>query len=126
MTHDAPVRGVATSGWDGHSWSFGIADAVTVLAPTAAAADVAATLIANAVNVDHPAIDRCAASALDDHTDLEDRLVTTAVGAIGAAAASDALDAGAVVADGMLRRGEICGASLFLMGQTRVARQVDG
>ena len=48
-----PVRGIATSGWQGRSFSFGIADAVTVLAGTAAAADVAATLIANAVDAGH-------------------------------------------------------------------------
>ncbi|MEC8654572.1 MAG: hypothetical protein VXX83_03680, partial [Pseudomonadota bacterium] len=43
------VGGIATSGWKGRSQSLGIADLMTVLAPTAAAADVAATLIANAV-----------------------------------------------------------------------------
>ena len=50
-----PVRGVATSGQGGRSLSFGIADAVTVLAASAALADVAATLIANAVDLPgHP------------------------------------------------------------------------
>ena len=34
-----PVRGIATSGWRGRSFSLGIADSVTVLAATAAAAD---------------------------------------------------------------------------------------
>ena len=33
---DDPVRGIATSGWRGRSFSLGIADAVTVLAATAA------------------------------------------------------------------------------------------
>ena len=52
------MRGVATSGWRGRSFSLGIADAVTVLASSAAAADAAATLIANAVDLPgHPAID---------------------------------------------------------------------
>jgi len=46
-----PVRGVATSGWRGRSFSLGIADAVTVLARTGAEADAAATLIANAVGL---------------------------------------------------------------------------
>ncbi|TIM97311.1 MAG: UPF0280 family protein, partial [Mesorhizobium sp.] len=45
------VRGVATSGWRGRSFSLGIADAVTVLARTGAEADAAATLIANAVDL---------------------------------------------------------------------------
>ena len=39
------VGGIATSGWRGRSHSLGIADLVTVLAPTAAAADVAAELL---------------------------------------------------------------------------------
>ena len=43
-----PARGIATSGWRGRSFSLGIADAVTVLAETAAQADAAATIIANA------------------------------------------------------------------------------
>ena len=51
VTHAMPVRGVATSGWRGRSFSFGIADSVTVLAATAAQADAAASMIANAVNV---------------------------------------------------------------------------
>ena len=36
-----PVRGIATSGWRGRSFSLGIADAVTVLADRAATADAA-------------------------------------------------------------------------------------
>src|SRR6185312_6757737 len=39
-----PVRGIASSGRGGRSFSLGIADAVTVLARDAAAADAAATL----------------------------------------------------------------------------------
>ncbi len=46
-----PVRGIATSGWRGRSFSLGIADAVTVLADSAAMADAAATIIANAVDL---------------------------------------------------------------------------
>ncbi|CAN0555912.1 unnamed protein product, partial [Ectocarpus sp. 8 AP-2014] len=58
---NSPVRGIATSGWRGRSQSLGIADSVTVLATSAAAADVAATLIANAVNIDHPMVHRAPA-----------------------------------------------------------------
>ncbi|MCX7153199.1 MAG: UPF0280 family protein, partial [Proteobacteria bacterium] len=55
---DSPVRGIATSGWRGRSFSLGIADSVTVLAASGAAADAAATIIANAVNIDDVAIER--------------------------------------------------------------------
>ena len=51
-----PVRGVATSGWRGRSRSLGIADSVTVLAASGACADAAATMIANAVDIDHAAV----------------------------------------------------------------------
>jgi uncharacterized protein len=55
ITHAMPVRGIATSGRHGRSLSLGIADSVTVLAATAAEADAAATLIANAVDLPgHP------------------------------------------------------------------------
>ena len=63
--HDT-VRGVATSGWRGRSFSLGIADAVTVLARSAAVADAAATLVANAVVFPgHPAIARTPARSRD-------------------------------------------------------------
>ena len=54
LGHDDQIGGVATSGWRGRSHSFGIADSVTVLAKNAADADVAATLIANAISVSSP------------------------------------------------------------------------
>ena len=75
------VRGVATSGWRGRSFSLGAADAVTVLAASAALADAAATLIANAVDLPgHPAIERAPAFDLDPQSDLGERRVTVAVG----------------------------------------------
>src|SRR5207247_11022489 len=44
--------------------------AVTVLASRAADADAAATLIANAVDLDHPAVERRPATSLDPDSDL--------------------------------------------------------
>ena len=65
------MRGIATSGWRGRSFSLGIADAVTVLADRAAAADAAATIIANAVDLPgHPAIVRVPACELAPDSDL--------------------------------------------------------
>ena len=77
-----PARGIATSGRHGRSFSLGIADAVTVLARTAAQADAAATVIANAVDLPgHPAVVRCPANELQPDSDLGARLVTRQVGA---------------------------------------------
>lgn len=116
---DQPARGVATSGWRGRSMSFGIADAVTVLAPTTAAADVAATLIANTVDADHPSIVRVPANELDDDTDLGARLVTDNVGRLDRETIDAALGAGCETAERMLAQGLIVASALMLQGQTR-------
>lgn len=115
------IGGVATSGRHGRSFSLGIADAVTVLARDAATADAAATLIANAVNLDSPAIARRPASDLDPDSDLGDRLVTVTVGPLAAEEIAAALDAGAARAEAWCRAGLIRGAALRLSGQARLA-----
>ena len=120
ITSDSAVRGIATSGWQGRSHSLGIADAVTVLARNAAMADAAATLVANAVDVDHPGIRREPASALDDESDLGDRLVTVAVPALEPEAVDAALDAGMRTAGTLRARGVIEGAALTVQGRWRV------
>ena len=115
------ARGVATSGAGGRSQSLGIADAVTVLAATAAQADVAATLIANAVDLPgHPAIARVPACDLVPGSDLGARLVTVAVGRLAAAEVDRALAAGAACARAMIGAGQICGAALALQGILRL------
>ncbi len=112
--HDG-VRGIATSGWRGRSFSLGIADSVTVLARTAAMADAAATMIANAVDLPgHPAITRCPADVLQADTDLGPRLVTTAVGPLSRRDIQSALSAGELAALQFQRRGLIDSAAIFL------------
>jgi ApbE superfamily uncharacterized protein (UPF0280 family) len=121
---DQPVRGIATSGWRGRSFSLGIADAVTVLADTAAMADAAATIIANAVDLPgHAAIERRPASELAPQNDLGHRLVTVAVGALSADEIDQALAQGCRLAERCLERQLIRAAALHLGGQTR---QVEG
>jgi uncharacterized protein len=120
-----PVRGVATSGWHGRSFSLGIADAVTVLADRAAAADAAATIIANAVDLPgHPAIVRVPACELAPDSDLGDRLVTQAVGELKLEEVNRALTAGARTAERLLRMGLIRSAALSLQGETRVVGEL--
>ena len=124
LSHDMPVRGIATSGWKGRSPSLGIADSVTVLAANAAAADVAATLIANAVDTDHPAIERVPASELDPDSDLGDRLVTTDVGDLERETIQSALDGGVARAEAMVRGGHISAAVMVLQKEFRVVGSV--
>jgi ApbE superfamily uncharacterized protein (UPF0280 family) len=126
LRHDDGIGGVATSGWDGRSFSLGIADAVTVLAASAAQADAAATLIANAVDVDDPAINRLPATELDPDSDLGRLLVTTGVGVLDDAAIAAALDNGARYAQTLLERRLISAAMLVLEGRARIVGTIRG
>jgi len=117
---DSPVRGIATSGWRGRSFSLGIADSVTVLAADAAAADAAATLIANAVNCDFPGIGRRPADELKDDTDLGSLLVTVDVPPLPAAAIAGALASGRAEAARWQARGLIHAAAMFLQGEAEL------
>lgn len=118
---DDPVRGIATSGRHGRSFSLGIADAVTVLAATASQADAAATVIANAVDLPgHPAITRQPANELQPDSDLGARLVTRAVGELSHSEIATALESGAECARQLFDRGLIEGAVLRLCGDMLV------
>lgn len=116
-----PVRGIATSGWRGRSFSLGIADAVTVLAERAAAADAAATIIANTIDLPgHPAIVRVPACELAPDTDLGARLITQAVGELSEADVNQALSSGVETAERLLKIGLIRSVALNLRRETRV------
>lgn len=119
ISYTMPVRGIATSGWRGRSFSMGIADSVTVLAANAACADVAATLVANQVYVEHAAVSRAPADSLKDDTDLGARLVTVDVGPLPPNAISTALDAGELYAWQLQKQGLIYAAVLMLQGSVR-------
>jgi hypothetical protein len=116
---DDAVRGIATSGRHGRSFSLGIADAVTVLARTASQADAAATIIANTVDLPgHPAVVRCPARELQPDSDLGARLVTREVGALSDTEIEAALAAGVDCAQKLLAAGLIEGATLRLLCET--------
>ena len=103
------IGGIATSGRLGRSHSLGIAESVTVLSPSAAAA--------NAVDLPgHPAITRRAACDLDEASDLGDLPVVTGCDLLSAAECTRALDAGKRRADDFQRQGLINMAALFLQG----------
>ena len=120
ITAADPIRGIATSGWGGRSFSLGIADCVTVLAKTAAMADAAATMIANAVDLPgHPAIARAKATDLQSDSDLGDLLVTTGVGPLTMQEIEKALQRGQAFAETCRARGLIAGAALRLGPQLR-------
>ena len=120
-----PVRGIATSGWRGRSFSLGIADAVTVLAETAPKADAAATIVANAVDLPgHAAIVRVPACEIAPDSDLGAIPVTRGVGVLPAEEIAQALDAGEGVARRLRRAGLIYAAALSLHGSVRIISPV--
>jgi uncharacterized protein len=113
------IGGVATSGAQGRSFSLGIADSVTVLAQSAAAADVAATLIANAVDLPgHSSVHRCPAVTLDPESDLGDRFVTVRLDHLTPEEILAALDCGLATARRYQRAGLIKDAALMLRGHS--------
>lgn len=117
ITAGSGVGGIATSGWRGRSHSLGIADAVTVFAADAATADAAATLIANAVNIESDQITRQPAIQRDPDSDLGQRLVTVAVGKLTTAEARQALAAGTACAEKMLAQAQLLACIVFVQGQ---------
>ncbi|MDQ6627734.1 MAG: UPF0280 family protein [Pseudomonadota bacterium] len=117
------VRGIATSGWRGRSFSLGIADAATVLAASASAADAAATVIGNAVDVVDARIVRRPAASMRDDSDLGERLVTCAVPPLDAATIERALAAGAAAARSEIAAGRIIASVLSLQGRYVVVEE---
>lgn len=119
------IRGIATSGYLGRSFSRGIAEAVTVLAPTASMADAAATVIANAVDLpDHPAIKRLPANTLQPDSDLGAIPVTRTVGQLTPEEIETALASGLREAEKLERNGLIIAAALYLQGISRVFARI--
>jgi len=121
---EQPTRGIATSGRGGRSLSMGIADSVTILARKAAAADAAASLVANAVDLpDHPAIRRARAIDVVDDSDLGEHLVVIGCGALTEQECEIALASGVAEAERFIEQGRIHRAGLFLGDHGRI---VDG
>ena len=121
MNANDGVSGIATSGWTGRSHSLGIADAVTVLASTAAEADVAATLIANAVQLPSPVLDkqfvtRTAANELQPDSDLSDKLVTTSVSTLPKSLCQTAVQSGLNEARQLMKKTSLVGVFIDCQG----------
>ncbi len=118
VKHSDGIRGVATSGRHGRSLSLGIADSVTALAKSAAAADVAATLIANAVDLPgHPSVTRRAACDVDENSDLGELPVIVGCGVLSAKDCDRALTRGRNRATSLQAQAYIASAGLFLQGR---------
>lgn len=110
------LGGVATSGFGGRSFTKGIASAVVVVAQAAAQADACATMVANAVNVDHPGIKRKPAEMLDPLTDIKGQLVTEKLGSIDQTAIQTAIKSGREKFFQYRKKGLLFGAVIAVQG----------
>ena len=127
ISADSAVRGIATSGWRGRSFSLGIADAVTVLAASASDADAAATIIGNAVDLPgHLGIVRVPAREIAPDSDLGDLLVTRGVGMLASRDIDEALERGVRVGEELREQGRIHSAALCLQSHIRTVTSRDG
>jgi ApbE superfamily uncharacterized protein (UPF0280 family) len=99
--------GIATSGFGGRSFTLGLADLATVVAPSGALADAAATFLGNRTNVPSDAVTRQRAGDIDPLTDIPEELVTIRIGEMDRELVMQALQNGLVEADRLKARGII-------------------
>ncbi len=108
--------GMATSGFGGRSLTLGIADTVTAIAATGAAADAAATYICNCTTIEADGVIRRKAALVNPETDIPDEDVTIGVGPLTDAFIRDALAHGLEMADALMKKSIIDYAVMALRG----------
>ncbi len=111
------IKGIATSGLGGRSFTKGIASAATVLSETASFADAAATVIGNFTDVEDPNIRRAVAETIYPDTDIVGEWVTTKVGSLSQEKIEEALDNGLSKAYSLCDKGLIKGALIAVQGK---------
>jgi ApbE superfamily uncharacterized protein (UPF0280 family) len=111
------IGGVATSGLGGRSFTKGIASAATVLSPTAALSDAAATVIGNFTNVEDANIVKFLAEKIYPDTDIAGEWVTVKVGNLSQEKIEEALNNGLSKAYSICEKGWINGALIALQGK---------
>lgn len=124
VTAKSGIKGVATSGFGGRSFTRGIANAAVAVAGDAVSADVAATLIGNATDVQSSSVVRSLAKNLYHATDIPDLWITTYVGHLEKPEIDLALDHGIQKAKTFQDKGLILGAFLALKGQVRISESI--
>jgi len=109
--------GIATSGFGGRSFTLGLADLATVVAPTGALADAAATFLGNRTNVQTDAVTREKACDVDPLTDIPEELVTIRIGEMDRELVMKALRNGLAEAARLKDRGVIHEALIVIKGE---------
>lgn len=108
------VKGIATSGRKGRSFTKGIADFVTVFAVSPSVADAAATYIGNNVTTDSEKIRYEPAEVIDFNTDLKGEKVVVSIGNLTEAEVEKAIENGANTAENLIKKEKILCAVISL------------
>lgn len=124
VTLSSKIGGVATSGFGGRSFTRGVANAAVAVANDATSADVAATLVGNATDVESPTIVKVLGKDLYPATDIPDLWVTKSVGHLEKSQIKEALDQGMRKAETFKERGLIQGAFLAVKDQYRISDSI--
>jgi len=124
VTLASEIGGVATSGFGGRSFTRGVANAAVAIANDATSADVAATLIGNATDVESTAVIKVLAKELYGATDIPDLSVTKTIGHLEKSQIEEALDRGMQKAGTFQERGLILGTFLAVKDQFRISRSI--
>jgi ApbE superfamily uncharacterized protein (UPF0280 family) len=124
VTTNSEIGGVATSGFGGRSFTRGVANAAVAVANDAISADVAATLIGNATEIDSPNVARTKAQDLYECTDIPDLLVTKNVGHLAGSHIRHALDCGMRKAGTFQDKKLIIGAVLAVKDHIEVSESI--
>lgn len=118
------IGGICTSGFGGRSFTKGIASAAVVCARTAVLADVLATGLGNATNVDDPLIKRQLAKELYPDTDIPEEWVTTSIGDISQDKIEEALERGMAAVRKLRQQRLVFDALLAVKGQLRMTEGI--
>lgn len=80
ITYQSPIRGIATSGFGGRSYTQGVADSLTVFAGSASVADAFATYLANMTHISSKHVKEQLVGTFDPESDIADQRVVTEIG----------------------------------------------
>lgn len=124
VTVSSKIGGVATSGFGGRSFTRGVANAAVAIANDATSADVAATLVGNATDVESPSVRKVLAKELYEGTDIPNLSVTKAIGRLEKWEVEEALNRGMQKAETFQERGLIRGVFLVVKDQHRISNSI--
>ncbi|MEL7566684.1 MAG: FAD:protein FMN transferase [Dehalobacterium sp.] len=120
ITAQSEIRGVATSGFGGRSFTKGIASAAVAFGGNCREADAAATLIGNHCFSPDPAIRQVPAETLDPDTDIKGHMVTLSIGELSPDTTGRAIKNGITKAIELMEQKVIIGAAIFVQEESAV------